>query len=141
MAGHGLAADDRAEVERLQHAWMQAWLDSDFDTCEALLAPEFRLRSVATDTVVDREEWLHQARSGRIVGLSFDYEEMEIVVVGDTALTMSLTAQKAAIDGQDWSLTLHITDVWVRRDGRWQVVSRHASHPVGRTGSMVAAQR
>lgn len=117
---------------------MQAWLDGDMESCERLLAPEFRLRSVATDAIVDRDEWLHQARSGRITGTAFEYDEMDVQVMGDTAVTMSRTSQQASIAGQDWSATLHITDVWVRRDGEWQVVARHASRLVGHISEMVA---
>ena len=131
--------DDTQEIARLQRAWMDAWLARDMSTCEALLAPEFRLRSVATDQIVDRDEWLAQAGSGRIAGTAFDYEEMLVEVVGDTAVTMSRTRQEATIDGSDWSATLHVTDVWVRRDGAWQVIARHGSPLVGRTGSQSAA--
>lgn len=131
--------DARAEVEDLQRRWMQAWLEKDLATCEALLAPEFRLRSVTTDTIVDRDEWLRQAGSGRVTGTSFTYDEMDVEVIGDTAVTVSRTAQEATIDGADWSATLHISDVWVRRDGTWQVVLRHASRPVGHSGEMTSA--
>jgi ketosteroid isomerase-like protein len=117
---------------------MQAFLDRDLATCEEILAPEFRLRSVATDTVVDRAEWLRQAASGRVAGTGFEYEELDVEVIGDVAVSMSRTRQEATIDGRDWSATLHITDVWVRRGGRWQVVARHASVPVGRAGEMTA---
>lgn len=117
---------------------MQAWIDGEIAKCEALLAPEFRLRSVATDSVVDRQGWLRQMASGRISGTEFDYEEMDVRVVGDTAVTMSRTRQVASIDGRDWSATLHVTDVWVRRDGDWLVVARHASPLVGRGGEQEA---
>jgi len=130
---------DIEEVEGLQRRWMQAWLDQDMATCEAILAPEFRLRSVATDTVVEREEWLAQAESGRIAGTAFVYEEMDVGVMDDCAVTMARTRQEASIEGRDWSATLHITDVWVRRFGAWQVVARHASPLVGRGGPQAAA--
>ena len=68
---------------------MQAWIDGDIATCERLLGAEFRLLSVATDNVIDREEWLRQAASGRIIGTAFAYEEMDVSVVGYTAVTMS----------------------------------------------------
>lgn len=126
------------EIERLQRAWMDAWLTHDLATCERLLAPEFRLRSVATDSIVNREDWLSQAASGRIAGTAFVYETMDVEVTGDTAVTMSRTRQEAAIDGRDWSATLHVTDVWVRRGGEWAVVARHASPLVGRTGAQSA---
>jgi hypothetical protein len=35
--------------------------------------------------------------------------------------------QVGRLDGRDVSGELHVTDVWVRRDGRWQIVRRHAS--------------
>ena len=129
---------DEQEIARLQEAWMQAWIDRDTATCERLLAPEFRLRSVATDDVVDRRDWLSQVELGRVTGTGFSYDEMDVAIAGDTAVTMSRTTQEAQIDGRDWSATLHVTDVWVRRDGDWQVVARHASVPVGRAGQMTA---
>ena len=129
---------DEAEIARLQRAWMDAWLARDMSTCESLIAPEFRLRSVATDSVVGRSEWLEQASSGRIAGTAFEYEQMDVTVLGDTAVTMSRTRQEATIDGRDWSATLHVTDVWVRRDGVWTVVARHASPLVGRSGTQAA---
>ena len=130
---------DAAEVGRLQRVWMDAWLAGDIHACESLMAPEFRLRSVATDSVVGRSEWLEQASSGRIAGTAFEYEEMDVAVVGDTAVTMSRTRQEATIEGRDWSATLHVTDVWVRREGSWTVVARHASPLVGRIGSQTAS--
>ena len=117
---------------------MQAWIDGDVARCEELIAPGFRLRSVATDTLVDRDEWLRQVESRRVTGTSFDYEDMDVQVTGDTAVTMSRTTQSAEIAGCDWSATLNVTDVWVRDpgDGQWRVVARHASPPVGRGGEM-----
>jgi hypothetical protein len=117
---------------------MQAWIDGNASRCEELLAPGFRLRSVATDTIVDRDEWVRQVESGRVTGTSFEYQEMDVHVSGDTAVTMSRTRQSAKIAGRDWSATLNVTDVWVRGadDGRWRVVARHASPPVGRGGEM-----
>ncbi len=130
---------DAAEIERLQRAWMDGWLAGDSEACEALMAPEFRLRSVATDSVVRRSEWLAQVASGRIAGTAFDYEEMDVQVFGDTAVTMSRTRQEATIDGHDWSATLHATDVWIRRDGEWKVVARHGSSLAGRAGAPTAS--
>jgi ketosteroid isomerase-like protein len=131
---------DAENIALLQRAWMDAWINRDLATCERLLAPEFRLRSVATDSVVDREEWLAQAGSGRIAGTAFTYETMDVAVVGDTAVTMSRTRQQAKIDDRDWSATLHVSDVWARRDGAWAVVAVHASPLVGRTGAQTASR-
>jgi ketosteroid isomerase-like protein len=55
---------------------------------------------------------------------------MKVRIYGDTAIVNSLYHQNATARGQDWSGYFLITDVWVKRGGRWQVVTRHASRPV-----------
>ncbi len=36
--------------------------------------------------------------------------------------------QRATFDGEDWWGERVLTDISVRRDGRWQLVPRHASN-------------
>jgi hypothetical protein len=35
--------------------------------------------------------------------------------------------QVARLDGRDLSHRMHVTDIWTRRDARWQIVRRHAT--------------
>jgi ketosteroid isomerase-like protein len=130
--------DDVEEIETLQRRWMQAWVERDAATLHEVLAPEFTLRSMATDTPLTRDKWLDGALSGRVAASSVRFDEMNVVVIGDTAVVDSLLTFEAAIEGEDWSKTTHCTDVWVRRDGQWQVVRRHASALVGHSGEMRA---
>jgi ketosteroid isomerase-like protein len=130
--------DDVEEIATLQRRWMQAWVERDAATLHEILAPEFKLRSMATDTPLTRDRWLEDALSGRVAATEVRYDEMDVVVMGDTAVVDSLVTFEATIDGKDWSKTTYTTDVWTRRDGQWQVVRRHASAPVGRGGAMQA---
>ena len=130
--------DDVEEIETLQRRWMQAWVERDAGTLHEILAPEFSLRSMATDTPLSRDKWLEDALSGRVAATEVRYDQMDVVVVGDTAVVDSLVTFEATIDGKDWSRTTYTTDVWTRREGVWQVVRRHSSAPVGRGGAMKA---
>jgi uncharacterized protein (TIGR02246 family) len=130
--------EDAEEVATLQRRWMQAWIERDAATLDELLAPEFRLRSMATDTPLSRDEWLEGALSGRVAATTVRFDEIEVNVVNDTAVVDSLLTFEATIEGDDWSRSTYCTDVWVRRDGLWQVLRRHASAPVGRSGEMQA---
>ena len=40
------AEEDRAELARLQEAWMQAVEERDIETLERIVAPEFRFMAV-----------------------------------------------------------------------------------------------
>jgi hypothetical protein len=117
---------------------MQAWIERDAATLEEILAPEFRLRSMTTDSPVSRDDWLEEALSGRVAASDVRYDEMAVDVIGDTAVVDSLLTFTGSIEGDDWSRSTYCTDVWVRRDGLWQVVRRDSSAPVGRSGEMRA---
>jgi len=57
----------------------------------------------------------------------FDYLESEIHVYEETAVSNSRYRQKATYKSEDISGVFYLTDIWVKRDGRWQVVTRHSS--------------
>ena len=126
------------EIRELQGRWMRAWLDRDRDTVEAILHPQFTLRSSASDAVVDRASWIESVLSGRVAGTAFTYDEMTVTVSGDTAIVDNRATFTGTIDGRDWSRTTYQTDVWVREDGPWRVIRRHSSLPVGNEGGMQA---
>lgn len=111
----------------LQIAWMDAWQRQDRTAIEAILAPEFTLTSARTDQIVDRAGWL--GLLDRVKNVSFEYTDFRIDVFGDAAVVRSRMSQVARVDDQPWDATFMLTDVWIRRGGRWQVVARHSSTP------------
>jgi ketosteroid isomerase-like protein len=121
--------EDRAELVRLQNDWMQAWIRRDLEALESILGEDFTLTSVTTDAIVDRKSWL--AALGRVIGSEFRYDSFHLQLYGDAAVVKSRATQKAQIDGKPWEGEFLLTDVWIRRAGRWRVVTRHASRPSG----------
>jgi ketosteroid isomerase-like protein len=117
------------DVEEAANAWMAAAFSRDLDTCARVLADEF---TMVTDrgSQIDKTQWLHnvQHRMGGDVPPAF--LDPQIRVLGDTALMTSRNILRASFDGKDWSAELYLTDVWIRRDGRWQILRRHASRVV-----------
>ena len=57
----------------------------------------------------------------------FAYEEIDPEVYGNTAVLVSRYSQVARLDGRDLSHRMHVTDIWTRREARWQIVRRHAT--------------
>ena len=120
-------SDDERTLIDLQIDWMAAWQRLDYDRLEELLAPEFTLTSARSDWLVDRAEWLRLLDQVR--NESFEYSDFLVRVFGDAAVVKSRLSQVARVGDQPWNETFMLTDVWVRRDGRWQVVARHSSTP------------
>ena len=112
------------ELSELSHELVRAVQEHDLGRLESMLAGEFTLLGAAGE--LDRAGLL-DAAAGRYVIEDFAYEEIDPEVYGNTAVVVSRYRQTARLDGQDVSARLHVTDVWIRRDGRWQIVRRHAT--------------
>ena len=91
---------------------------------DELLAAEFSLDGAVGQ--MDRDAFL-EAASGPYEIDEWAYEEIDPEIYGDTAVLVSRYRQTARLDGRDLSHAMHVTDIWVRREGRWQIVRRHAT--------------
>jgi hypothetical protein len=119
---------DAAAFHARTQAWMDAVRDRDRAVLEATLAAEFRLTSSRTDAWVNRERWIELALTA-VELRSFAIEELEASVVDAAAVVWLRASQVARVGPDDWSERFMLTDVWVERDGRWQVLTRHSSQP------------
>ncbi len=106
---------------------MTAMQERDLERLEELVAPEFRFTAIHIDPEpMSREAWMGAAMGGYRIS-SFYFVEREAVVAGDTGVVHAQYSQIANFNGRDLSSMFRLTDVWARREGRWQVVVRHSS--------------
>ena len=112
------------ELVEVAHELARAVCDHDVARLEELLASEFTLQGAAGQ--LDRDEFL-QAAAGPYEIDEFSYEEIDPEIYGNTAVLVSRYRQVARLDGRDLSRRMHVTDIWTRRDARWQIVRRHAT--------------
>jgi ketosteroid isomerase-like protein len=107
--------------------WMEAVRDRDMPWLEAFLAPEFRLVTGRPGAEWrGREEWLEVTRSGYVIE-TFAFEEIDVNDYGDAAVLRSRYSQVGRLGDEDRTQTFLMTDVLIRRGGRWQAVTRHIS--------------
>jgi ketosteroid isomerase-like protein len=112
------------ELVELAHDLAQAVSEHDVERLETMLAAEFTLQGAAGQ--LDREAFL-EAAAGPYEIDEFAYEQIDPEVYGNTAVLVSRYRQVARFDGRDLSHRMHVTDIWTRRDARWQIVRRHAT--------------
>ena len=112
------------ELVELAHDLARAVSEHDVDRLERLLASEFTLQGAAGQ--LDRAEFL-AAAAGPYEIDEFTYEEIDPEVYGNTAVLVSRYHQVARLDGRDLTRRMHVTDIWTRREARWQIVRRHAT--------------
>jgi hypothetical protein len=112
------------ELITLSNTLIKAVHEHDLPRLEQLLAAEFTLNGAAGE--LDREAFL-VAAAGPYEIDDWAYEEIDPEIYGNTAVLVSRYRQTARLDGRDLSHRMHVTDIWVRRDARWQIVRRHAT--------------
>jgi hypothetical protein len=112
------------ELVDLAHDLARAVSEHDVARLEELLAAEFTLQGAAGQ--LDREGFM-LAAAGPYQIDEFTYEEIDPEIYGNTAVLVSRYTQVARLDGRDLTHRMHVTDIWTRRDARWQIVRRHAT--------------
>lgn len=117
----------RDDLPALSVRFMEAVRDRDLPFLEAHLGEEFTLTTGRAGVPVrGRAEWLAVTRD-RYAIESFSFEQLDAFDYGPVGVVRSRYLQRGSMDGEDRSSTYLMTDVWVERDGRPQLVTRHVS--------------
>lgn len=114
----------KQEIREAQQSWMEAAIRKDEPVLRQILGDEYHLIAGRLG-FVDKDGWLAMGSDYTIE--EFEYTESDIHVYGNMAVSNSRYRQKANYKGEDLSGIFYLTDVWVKREGRWQVVTRHSS--------------
>ncbi len=108
------------QVEQVARDWMAAAMRRDLDACGRFLADEFTMVT-SRGSLSDRATWLANLRDQSRRTEPPQFPDLRVRAYGDAALVTSRSLNPGAtFGGQAWSPENYITDVWVRRDGRWQ---------------------
>jgi hypothetical protein len=129
-----MTGEREIEIKALEQKWMDAWRLRNRTACEEVLGSDFVLTS-ARGILMDREQWL-SAAMGPFECREFEWQDLRVRMVAEhVAVVHGRERQVASVQGQDWSGIFLVTDVWVRRSGRWFVVARHGTGPLPTSGS------
>ncbi len=106
---------------------MEAVRDRDVEWLDEHLGPEFTLTTGRPGAPVrGRDEWLAVTHERYVID-EFRFDEIEVLDLGGAAVVRSRYRQRGSMDGEDRTQTFLMTDVWVERDGRTELVTRHVS--------------
>jgi ketosteroid isomerase-like protein len=121
-----------AEVQQfinLEQDWMKAVARRDEDALKRFMADEFTLTSAySSGDLVTRDQFIKNVQSVNQKEITF--HDAKVKIYADIAVLKARITDNYSMNGQDRSGDYLITDVWVKRDGQWQVVTRHSSIPM-----------
>src|SRR5262245_4217959 len=112
------------EVLQSQMARMRAVTTQDVRALETLLADELRYCHGSSD-IENKAEYINTVRTGRIRWMTMTVENTKTQIYGDVAVvTRDL---RNTIGAAQMPNLVRSIEVWVRRDGRWQLANFQAT--------------
>jgi ketosteroid isomerase-like protein len=114
------------QLKDAETAWSQAYVKGDIASLDKLLAAEYLFTDQDGKTFT-RAEDIASVKSGEFKMTSFKIDDLKIHVYSDFATVTGLNEFVATDSGKDASCKCRFTDVFVKRDGRWQAVASHVS--------------
>ena len=124
----GVRADeaaDKAELVRVEHATAAALVAHDAKALTTLLAADWRIVT-ADASVMTREALLKVLDAGTLKFESYKISDLDVRLYGDAAVVIGHGNSKMEWKGEPIAGREIFTDVFIRRDGKWQCVSSHS---------------
>lgn len=130
-----LAQQEAGSIERelikLEQGWAEAIVKADLAFLDRVLGDDF--------TYIDGEgilwlkaNYLSVFKSGEAEFSSMASDEIKARVYGDAAVVTGRNTIKGTFRGDEHPNRERFTDIWIKRDGRWQCVAAHSSKVAGK---------
>ena len=117
-------SERQEELLELEKAFAQAIVSNDLEGIGRLVTDDWIIID-PNGEIVDRTRFFEVIKSGALTHEMMESEDLRVRVYGDSAVVTAVTRTKGAFMGQNFSTQERATDVFVKRDGRWQCVLTH----------------
>ncbi len=122
----GIRNEPREDVMLLNQGFGEAQVRRDIAILDRLLADDFTLVNPA-GKVLNKPQFLADMSSGDLGYEFLNYDDTGSKVYGDVVLITGRVVRKGQYKGQDNSGQLRFIHVFVRHQGRWQIVVAQAT--------------
>ena len=109
-----------------EKAWNEALMSNDLAAVSRIIADDW----VGVDfkgAMTSKEETLAQLKSGGSRNEYVELGDMNVRVYGDTAVVMGTDTERSVYQGENTNGRYAFTDVFVKKDGRWQAVASQST--------------
>jgi hypothetical protein len=104
----------------------EAQIQRDFPTLERLMADECTYTHASSQTQ-SKVEFIADLKSGKRVYKALKNTDLHVMLYGHTAVLTGRSDISAVNDGKDVEVATKFLEVYVNRDGRWQMVAHEST--------------
>jgi ketosteroid isomerase-like protein len=121
----GQAGKVEQSLMQTEREWVEAAQKKDADTLNRILADDWV--GQGPTGAVTKSQALAELKSGESKLDSITLGDMKVRVFGDTAVVAGTDDEKSSYKGKDTSGHYTWTDVFVKRQGKWQAVASQST--------------
>lgn len=122
----GAADSVEQTLAKMEQDWVDASLKKDTAFVDRLLADDYV--GIGSDgSVWTKSMQIDVLRTGELKFDSVNIDGIKVRVFGDTAVVTYGQTEKSQYQGKDTSGRTTWTDIYVKRNGKWQLVANHSS--------------
>ena len=114
----------RDALVQTEKEWGRALVETNVSALGRCLADEWLL-TYSDGSIVTKPMALVDLSSGALRIESIRIDDVTVRDYNDTAIVFGLITERSSFRGRDTSGKRRFTDVFVKRDGRWQAVASH----------------
>ena len=128
------------EIRKLEEELTQTEMRVDVDALDRIYADDIMV-TAPIGICVDKPAVMTEIRlaAEKAVLGRYDKDDLKVRAYGDTAVTSYRMTAEAKVEGVEFKRQLCITNVWMKRNGQWQIVSRHTAGLPGDTPPVAEA--
>lgn len=122
-------ASEGSNVLGLEKKWTEAYRERNINILSSLLAEDFVI-TVEDGSTYGKEGYITHSADTSVHVEAAEQTDMHIHTHGNTAVITGAYHEKGTSRGKPYEYHDRFTDVWIKTDGRWQVIASHYSVPV-----------
>jgi uncharacterized protein (TIGR02246 family) len=111
---------------KLEREWAEALVKADVAALDRVMADDWSMTNWDGRTQTKAQS-IAEIKSGANKFEVVSVGDIKVRVFGDAAVVTLAQTEKSQERGKDSSGRYLFTDVWVKRDGRWQAVATHGT--------------
>lgn len=111
------------EVRETVKQWADSIVNRDAAALDKILSADLIVTTFDGKTRGKTEELTVVKPNPDVETVSVENEDLRVKIYGKTAVVTALTKMKFVISGKDVGSNFRYTAVFVRQDGRWQIVA------------------
>jgi uncharacterized protein (TIGR02246 family) len=110
------------EIRRLEREWFDSYVRGDRAAFDRIVADD-AVMTYGNGKVGNKSEAIAEIKAPADASYSLTSDDVQVRVYGDAAIVTGRVTEKGIFNGRSLNSQSRYTDVWVRRNGRWQVVA------------------